>query len=151
MAKPVTGSRYAQAQARRHEALRDLLVLANEIEAARLPSAMVAYRFVQTVRDLYDQYMAGLKPDLHKMLNLPRGKGPRPRRRAFLEARDAMLRRIAATFPAELRPWTRARRVRELVHGTEPATGDVALLRQPDFAKYLPESVRQLNRILRGR
>lgn len=149
MAKPATGSRCAQAQARRHEALRDLRALANEIEAARLPSAMVAYRFVQIVREFDDAYMAGLKPDLHKMLNLPRGKGPRPRRSAFLEARDAMLCRIAATFPAELRPWTRARRVVELVHGTEPATGNVAILRVDDFAKYLPESVRQVYRILR--
>jgi hypothetical protein len=149
MTRPATGSRYAQARDRRVEALRRIRILANEIEAAGLPSAMVAHWFVQTVRDFDDAFMAGHKPDLHRLLDLPRGRGPRARRQAFLEARDAMLRRIAATFPADLAPWTRARRVLELVHGTEPATGDVALLRQPDFAKYLPESVRQVNRILR--
>jgi len=151
MAKPVTGSRYAQAQARRHEALRDLRALANEIEAVGLPSVLVARWFVQTVREFDDEYMAGLKPDLHKMLNLPRGKGPRSHRPAYLEARNAAIRRIAATFPAELSTWTRARRVLELVHGTEPATGAVAVLRLIEFAKRLPESVRQVYRILRGR
>ena len=120
----------------------------NEAEQAGLPSVLVARRIIGIYRDFEDDFFAGLKPDLHKMLNLPRGRGPRPRRAARREARDHLLREVAATLPAELSTWARARQTLELVHGTEHATGAVAMLRDA-FSKYLPESVRQAYRILR--
>lgn len=135
----------------KRETLRDLVALANALEArggVGLP--LIERRFIGIVREFDDRFHAGLRPDLHRMLGLPRGRGQRPSRPYLLEARDVLIQELAATLPAELKPRTRARKVCAMLNGPDAPTVGLAALLIRQWASDMPRSARQFARIIQS-
>lgn len=147
MTRARSGHRTALEREARLQALREEVAWAKAIERGeRLP--LMELRHARRVLQFQEELNLGRHPDMHRLMNLPRGRGRRPDRLARRDSRDTWLRELAATLPAKLTPWQRAKALAALIHGPGPATGTLAALWDFMPAKELPESVKQLHRII---